>query len=95
MNYCKIRRFSPVEVRLIKHRPVTGRASADLLRDIRKSLAYVRHRTMPDWVPGRSPLESHDLNFQQKSSGARPMCAGRCHFAIIYPTKRRTGAVEF
>jgi len=26
-------------------------------------------------VPGRSPLESCYLNFKQKSSGARPMCA--------------------
>jgi len=34
MNYCKIRRFSPVEVRLIKHHPVPGRASADLLRAV-------------------------------------------------------------
>jgi len=62
------------------------------------------HRT----VPGRAPLESYDINFKQKSSGARPMCVnagrappghrtvpGRCHFTLIDPTKRRTGAVEF
>jgi len=42
-------------------------------------------------VPGRAPLESYDLNFKQKSSGARPMC----HFTLNDPTKRRTGAVEF
>jgi len=62
------------------------------------------HRT----VPGRSPLELYDLNFKQKSSGARPMCAnadrapsghrtapGRCNFTLSDPAKRRTGAVEF
>jgi len=33
------------------HRPVPGRASADLLRDYFKFLSLVRHRTMP----GRAP----------------------------------------
>jgi len=58
-------------------------------------------------VPGRAPLESYDINFKQKLSGTRPMCAnagrapsghrtvpGRCHFTLDDPTKRRTGAVE-
>jgi len=62
-------RFSPVAVWLIKHRPVPGRASADLLSDFWKFLALVRHRTMP----GRATLESYDINIKQKSSRARPM----------------------
>jgi len=50
----------------------------------------------------RAPLESYDINYQQKSSGARPLCAnagrepsghrtvpGQCHFTLIDPTKRR------
>ena len=36
------------------HRPVPGRASADLLRDIWKFPALVRHRTMP----GRAPYDA-------------------------------------
>jgi len=47
----RTRRFSPVAVRLIKHRPVPGRASDDLLRDIWKFPALVRHRTIPDRAP--------------------------------------------
>jgi len=62
------------------------------------------HRT----VPGRALLESYDINLKKKSSGARPMCAnadrappghrtvpGQCHFILVDPTERRTGAVEF
>jgi len=84
------------------HCPVPGRASADLLRDFLKFPALVRHRTMP------AKLESYDINFKQKSSGACPMCANagrapaghrtvadRCHFTLVGPTNRRTGAVEF
>jgi len=113
----KTHRFLPVAIRLIKHRPVPGRASSGVRTGIGrfvKSLKFWRlsdivrcaagHRT----VPGRAPLELYDINFKQKSSGARPMCAnagrappghrtvpGRCHFTLIDPTKRRTGAVEF
>ena len=75
--------FSPVAVRLIKHRPVPGRASSGTRTGIGRFVKrfswrlsdIVRcpagHRT----VPGRAPLESYDKYFKQKSSGARPMCA--------------------
>ena len=43
------------------HRPVPGRATADLLRDFRMLLVLSRHLT----VFGRSPLKSHDFNFKQ------------------------------
>jgi len=71
------RRFSSVTVRLVKHRPVPGRASADLYRDFRKFLALFTHRT--------SPLKSYDLSFKPKSSGARPMCAnaGRAPYTDV------------
>jgi len=90
---------------------VPGRASDDLLRDIWKFTALVRHRTMP----GRAPYGARTgtvgivrYKLKNKSSGARPMCAnagrapsghrtvpGQCHFILIDPTERRTGAVEF
>jgi len=86
------------------HRPIcevifeSSRRLSDIVR------CPAGHRT----VPGRAPLESYDINFKQKSSGARPICAnacrapsghrtvpGRCYFTLVDPTKRRTGAVEF
>jgi len=50
-------RFSPVAVRLIKHRPVPERASADLYRDFRKFLALFTHHTMP----GREPYGAQTI----------------------------------
>jgi len=46
---------------------------------------------------GQKPLESYNLNFEQKSSGARPMCANasRYYFTLNDPTKRHTGTMEF
>jgi len=94
-------RSSPVAVRLIKHRPVPGRASFGAQTDIGRCVKrfskvdeLFRYRT----VPGRSPLESYYLNFKP-ISGARPMCVnagrapsghrtvpGRCHFTLNDPT---------
>jgi len=94
------RRFSSVAVRLIKHRPVPGRALVDLYRDFRKFLAFFTHRTMP----GRAPygaltvaLKSYDLNIKPKSCGARPMCAnaGRAPYAdVILPSMTLQNAVR-
>jgi len=83
--------FSPVAVRLIKHRPVPGWASADLLRDLLMFLALVRHRTMS----GRALLESYDNFFKQKLSGARPMCAnaGRAPAEHRFTLNNPTNAV--
>jgi len=68
-----------VAIRLIKHRPVPGRAWADLLRDLLKFPALVRHRTMP----GRAPYVARTgtvgivrYTFLTKSYGAR-------HFTLV------------
>jgi len=45
------RRFSPVALRLIQHRPVPRRASSDMIRNFWKYLALFRHRMMPGQAP--------------------------------------------
>ena len=84
-------------VRLIKHRPVPGRASADLLRDFLMFLALVRQRMMS----GRAPYRwNRTIFFLYKNRPVPVRCVQtpaerRCHFTLNDTTKRRTGAVEF
>ena len=76
------------------HRPICK----EIVESFRHLSDIVRCPTRHCTVPGRTPLESYDIKFKQKCvqmpAGHRTV-PGRCHFTLVDPTKRRTGAVEF
>ena len=86
----KTRRFSPVAVRLIKHRPVPGRASAALLRDFCNVLGACQ--TSYDVRPGtvRCPV-GHRWNRTIKSLNKNRPVPVRC---VPTPAGRRQGTVR-
>ena len=80
------RRFSPVAVWLIKHRPVHGGSSGDLFRDFRKFLALFRHLTKPRL----SPLKSYNrANASQAPSGHHTV-TDLLYFYISFILKTKT-----
>jgi len=101
------RRLSSVAVRLIKHRPVPGRAWYDAQMGIdrfvqRFSKVPGAFQTSYDArpVPGRSPLKPYNLNLRPKLSGFRPMYVNtvRCPADVInphWPYKTPYGLLEF
>ena len=64
-----MRRFSLVAVRLIRHRPVPGRFVKRVLEVPGACQILLESYD----INFRAPLKSYNMNFKQKSSGARPM----------------------
>ena len=76
-----------------KHRPVPGRASADLLRDFRKFLVLFRHRTMPGRAPyGARTVAVQIVQFKCLTKIGRQGTA-RCPADVILPLMTLQNAV--
>jgi len=103
----KTRRFSPVAVRLIKHRPVLRAsfgARTGIGRFVKRFLKVPGAcQTSYDARPGTVEIvrykffnkTSSDVCKRRPDAVRAPYGADQCHSILVDPTKRRTGAVEF